>query len=60
MDVTGKIISNCPICKSSIKNAYSLPFEDIIGMAHEYTQMIGFCKKCGFIFTQNPFSAKKS
>lgn len=54
-----EIISRCPICEGKIENLYSLDFEDILGMASEYTQKIGYCPECGFIFTMNPFSAER-
>lgn len=48
------IISKCCICRGMAETVLELPFEDILGMAHDYTQKVGICRKCGFIFTQNP------
>ena len=48
------IISKCCICRGRAETVLELPFEDILGMAHDYTQKVGICRKCGFIFTQNP------
>ncbi len=53
------IISKCCICNGRAETVLELPFEDILGMAHDYTQKVGICRKCGFIFTQNPFSEEK-
>lgn len=39
-----------------VRTFFELNFSDLIGMADHYTQKIAICKKCGFIFTQNPFS----
>lgn len=52
------MIDKCDICNSPIKTKLELPFIDIIGMAHNYTQKVGICPNCGFIFTQNPFSSE--
>lgn len=59
MDGIEDYITTCPICKGGVKTAFSLDFEDITGMSHDYTQKEGICPKCGLIFTQNPFSAHK-
>lgn len=52
-------IQTCCICGGKALTIYSLEFTDIIGMADEYTQEIGFCPNCGYLFTQNPFSPEK-
>ena len=49
-------LEKCPICGKQVKTVISIKNRDIIGMASEYTQDVGFCRNCGFIFTQNPFS----
>lgn len=39
---------------------YQLPFRDLQGAGQEtYTQKICFCRKCGFLFTGNPFSEEQ-
>ena len=48
---------NCCICGAPVKTIYKEKFIDILGMARKYEQHIGLCDTCGFIFTQNPFSA---
>ncbi len=53
------MIEHCSVCNSKIRTVYSQKNEDILGMAHDYTQHIGICEKCGFIFTQNPFDDEK-
>lgn len=53
------MIEKCCICGGAVHKVYSLPFEDIIGMEHDYTQHIGLCEKCGYLFTMNPFSEEQ-
>ena len=51
------MIHYCSICHSSIRTKFQLDFEDLPGAYEKtYTQYIGICDKCGYIFTQNPFS----
>ena len=54
------MITRCNICGGAVRTAFRLKFEDITGMGvHDYTQNIGICDTCGFIFTQNPFDEYK-
>ena len=53
------MITTCCICGDELRTAFSQSNEDILGMAHEYTQKIGICDVCGFIMTQNPFSEEQ-
>lgn len=53
------MITTCCICGDELRTAFSQSNEDILGMAHEYTQKIGICDACGFIATQNPFSEEQ-
>lgn len=53
------MITTCCICGNELRTAFSQSNEDILGMAHEYTQKIGICDACGFIVTQNPFSEEQ-
>lgn len=48
-------IGTCNICGGGVIDKFELSFKDVVGMAHEYTQIISVCNKCGFIFTKNPF-----
>jgi 2-polyprenyl-3-methyl-5-hydroxy-6-metoxy-1,4-benzoquinol methylase len=35
-------------------------FEDLLGSGKkQYTQYLGFCRNCGFLFTQNPFTSEQ-
>lgn len=52
-------IEKCNICRGRVKDKLELPFNDIVGMAEEYTQKIAICPECGFIFTRNPFDTKQ-
>lgn len=58
-----KYINECNVCKSvyggGVETVLKLPFCDVVGMASEYTQHIGYCSSCGFIFTQNPFNSEQ-
>lgn len=49
------MIQHCNCCGKNIKDIFRIKFEDIIGMADKYEQIIGMCSECGFIFTKNPF-----
>lgn len=51
-------IKKCCICGGEVKDIFQLAFEDIVGMADNYTQHIGLCERCGFLFTMNPFSSR--
>lgn len=48
----------CCICGKKAKTVFKLPYiyPDNIG---KYTQHIGICEECGFIFTQNPFTPQQ-
>ena len=53
-------IIKCCVCKSKVKTNFGLKFLDLLGSdSHEYTQLVSVCPKCGYIFTQNPFSEKQ-
>lgn len=49
-------IKNCNICGRAITTVFELPKKELCKVPHEYMQKIGICERCGFIFTQNPFS----
>lgn len=53
------MIDQCNICGGTVRELHQIKFRDILGMASEYTQLIGYCEKCGFAFTKNPFSAEQ-
>ena len=51
------MICYCSICHSPIRTKFQLDFQDLPGAYEKlYTQYVGICDKCGYIFTQNPFS----
>lgn len=52
-------ITNCNICGLKTETVLKLKFNDIIGMFDEYTQCVNICPRCGFIYTENPFSDKQ-
>lgn len=52
-------ITNCCICGGAVETVHREKFMDVLGMAREYEQHVGICDSCGFIFTQNPFSAER-
>ena len=50
----------CNICKQEAEVLYQLPFRDLQGSdQEEYVQKICLCKKCGFLFTQNPLTEEQ-
>lgn len=52
-----ELITTCSICGESVETKFCLDFEDLLGYGEKkYQQKVGICRKCGFIFTQNPFS----
>lgn len=53
------MINQCCICGQKVRTLHQLRFKDIVGMASEYTQYIGYCDLCDFVFTQNPFSEQQ-
>ena len=54
------MIQKCCICGEKTKKYYEIAFEDLIGAnENPYYQNIGLCKKCGFVFTMNPFSSSQ-
>lgn len=50
---------HCCICGGGAELILQLPFCDIIGMAEEYTQFVRVCPRCGFAYTDNPFSEER-
>jgi hypothetical protein len=52
-------IKYCNICGEKITDKLELPFESVVGMAEHYTQCVSICRKCGFIFTSNPFTSEQ-
>lgn len=58
--LAGDILCHCNICKREADVFYRLAFRDLQGSGQEeYTQNICLCKKCGFMFTQNPFTEEQ-
>lgn len=57
--ITYENIENCPVCLGGgIENLKTIKYrESIYGEETEYSQKIVRCKKCGFVFVKNPFSA---
>lgn len=56
----GSKLTSCNICKQVADILYQLPFRDLQGSEQtEYVQNICLCKKCGFLFTQNPFTEQQ-
>lgn len=54
------LIKRCPICERAVETVLSLPMRDLLGAgSRDYAQQVGICRHCGFIFTQNPFSAEQ-
>lgn len=54
------ILRHCNICKREADVVYRLSFRDLQGSGQEmYTQHICLCKKCGFMYTQNPFTEEQ-
>lgn len=53
------MIENCCICGNKVRTMLKLASREIYGMAKVYTQNVGMCENCGFIFTQNPFSSEQ-
>ena len=54
------LISKCCICGDEVQTKKILSYRDLIGSNVEiYNMHIAACDKCGFIFTQNPFSAEQ-
>lgn len=54
------MINYCSICGNKVRTYFSLDFEDLFGAYEKtYTQNVGLCDTCGFIFTQNPFTQKQ-
>ena len=52
------MICICCVCGEKVTCYYQIAFEDLIGAdRNPYYQNVGLCKKCGFIFTMNPFSS---
>lgn len=52
------MICDCCICNSKVTTFFKLKFQDLPGGGN-YTQSIGLCLNCGYIFTQNPFSQEQ-
>lgn len=53
-------INICNICSGEIDKIFELPFYDLQGaLDRKYIQKLHFCKKCGFLFTANPFSEEQ-
>lgn len=54
------MITECCICGSTVETKFQLAFEDLLGSEEMiYYQKVGLCKKCGYIFTQNPFTQQQ-
>lgn len=54
------MICRCSICQSEVRTVFRLDFDDLPGSDEKrYTQNVGICDNCGYIFTQNPFSAEQ-
>ena len=54
------MIKKCCICGENVTDYYQIGFEDLIGSnKNPYYQHIGLCKKCGFVFTMNPFTSEQ-
>lgn len=55
-----QIMRHCNICGQEAEVLYRLPFRDLQGSEQtEYVQRICLCKRCGFLFTQNPLTEKQ-
>lgn len=53
-------LQRCNICKQKADVFYRLPYRDLQGSGQdEYVQRLCLCRKCGFMFTQNPFTEKQ-
>ena len=53
-------IQKCCICGSKVETIFELPYRYTDSLFNDvYVQKIGICKKCGFIFTQNPFTSEQ-
>lgn len=53
-------LEKCNICEGGVEKVFELPFLDLQGAEErKYIQQLCFCKKCGFLFTGNPFSDKQ-
>lgn len=53
-------VNSCNICGGGYEVIYELPFWDLQGAGEkEYVQKLCFCKKCGFLFTGNPFTEEQ-
>lgn len=53
-------INKCNICSGGGKEIFKLAFNDLQGaQGKKYIQKLYFCKKCGFLFTSNPFSEEQ-
>ncbi len=51
------MINNCDICNEPVKTILKIRFDDLQGAdSNTYYQHVGMCNKCGFLFTQNPFT----
>lgn len=60
MDNKCNMIRECPICGYRVKTKFKLNFEDLLGSGEKtYTQHVGLCPSCGFVFTQNPFTSEQ-
>ena len=54
------MIEHCSVCNTLVKTKFKLKFQDLPGANEEnYTQNVGICENCGYIFTQNPFSSEQ-
>lgn len=53
-------IDKCNICSGVSEEIFKLAFSDLQGIQKiKYIQKLCFCKKCGFLFTSNPFSEEQ-
>ena len=54
------MICSCSVCGGQVETKFKLDFQDLPGATEKiYTQHVAICKNCGYIFTQNPFSAEQ-
>ncbi|MBR1736317.1 MAG: class I SAM-dependent methyltransferase [Firmicutes bacterium] len=54
------MIKKCCICGNTVDTKFKLDFEDLFGAYGKiYTQYVGLCDECGYIFTQNPFTQEQ-
>lgn len=51
-------LTHCNICGQETETVFELDFRDVVGMAENYTQRVNICRKCGLIYTKNPFSGE--